>query len=233
MATHRKPRSGVLQSAPARRGAVGATAAALASVTLLTQSASAEPGGERPGLAETQKKVDELYRQAGAATQQYNAAKEKTDRQRRAADRALDDVADRTAQLNDARRTLGTFAAAQYRNGGMSETATLLLTTDPQSYFQQSHVRARLTEQQNRAVGSFRKKQREATAERTAAARSLADLERSQRKLASEKRTVQGKLKQARTLLAELTAEERARLAAAERKKQEEARRKAAEAERR
>lgn len=239
MASHRKPRSTsplTPFSPHARRGTIGVTAAALASVTLLSQQASAEPqnrtSDNKPSLEETQKKVDELYRQAGAATQRYNAAKEKGDQQRKQVDRLLDQAADSAADLNDARRTLGRYAAAQYRHGGLSDTATLLLSKDPQGYFNQTHVMERATAQQQHAVKSFQAKQRAANANRATAAGKLAELTEAQQKLASEKKAVQKKLTQARQVLSRLTAQERARMAAAERKRQEEARKRAAEAER-
>lgn len=232
---HRKPRTPVLSSPAARRGAVGVTAAALASVTLLSQQAGADPreDEEKPGLEETQKKVDELYRQAGAATQRYNAAKERAEGQRERVDGLLDQAARRADDLNKARRTLGSYAAAQYRDGGMSDTATLLLSKDPQGYFSQTHVMKRMTARQQHAVTEFQARQRAANRERTKAATQLSKLTESQRKLAADRRAVQRKLSDARKLLAELTAEERARLAAAERQRQEEARKRAAEAERR
>ncbi|NEE17041.1 glycoside hydrolase, partial [Streptomyces sp. SID7499] len=72
LASHRKPRAKVRTTTPA----VGLTTAALASVTLLsTQSATAAPAEPKPAVEEVQKKVDSLYRQAGAATQEYNRAK--------------------------------------------------------------------------------------------------------------------------------------------------------------
>lgn len=245
MASHRKPRStsplaGLSPFSPAaRRGAVGVTAAALASLTLLSQQANAEPedrnnptSDDKPSLEETQKKVDELYRQAGAATQRYNAAKEKSDQQRQQLDRLLDRAADGAADLNEARRTLGQYATAQYRDGGMSDTATLLLSKDPQGYFSQTHVMERATAKQQHAVKSFQKKQRAANTKRATAAEKLAELTQAQQKLAGDKKAVQKKLTQARQLLSQLTEEQRARMAAAERKRQEEARKRAAQAER-
>lgn len=242
MASHRKPRStspltGFPSFSPAaRRGTVSITAAALASVTLLSQQASAEPenrtNDDKPSLDETRKKVDELYRQAGAATQHYNAAKEKGDQQRKQVDRLLDQAADSAGDLNEARRTLGRYAAAQYREGGLSDTATLLLSKDPQGYFSQTHVMERATAKQQHAVKSFQSKQRAANTKRTTAAGELAELTEAQKKLAGEKKTVQTKLTQARQVLSQLTEEEKARMAAAERKRQQEARQRAAQAER-
>lgn len=226
MASHRKPRTPLLQSPHARRGALSVTTAALASATLLSQSANAAPE-DKPSIEEVKKRVDELYREAGSATQHYNAAKEETETQRAKVDRLLDQVAQRTDKLNEARRMLGTFAAAQYRNGHVSGTATLLLSEDPQGYFDQTHVMQRMTEQQREAVNDYQDQQRAAAEQRAQAAESLEKLNDAQQELRAGKKAVQTKLEEARKLLAKLTAEEKKRLEELERKRRAEARRKA------
>ncbi|MFE7109479.1 NlpC/P60 family protein [Streptomyces sp. NPDC057575] len=225
MASHRKPRTRVRTTAPA----VGLTTAALASVTLLsTQSAVAAPD-PKPGVEDVQKKVDDLYRQAGTATQQYNQAKEASAAQRAKVDALLDDVAKRADKLNDARRTLGTYAAAQYRNGSIAPSATFFLADDPQSYFDQSQLMDRMTSRQQKAITDFRTEQAKASKKRAEAVRSLETLTTTQATLRTSKQDVQTKLGEARTLLSKLTAEEKARLAEIERKKEAEAKRKAQE----
>lgn len=231
MASHRKPRT--LQAGIRTARAVGITTAALTSVALLSQSAQAAPSSPtKPSLEEVQKKVDELYQQAGVATQKYNSAKEKTEKQRKKADRLLDDVAKRTDKLNDARQELGSFAAAQYRTGGVSETATMLLADDPQGYFDQNHLADRLTTRQKKAVDDYETQRAAAAKQRTKAARSLETLTDSRDDLRTSKRNVQKKLGEARELLSDLTVEEKARLAAIEREKEREAKRKAEKLER-
>ncbi|MEV0439175.1 NlpC/P60 family protein [Streptomyces spectabilis] len=232
MASHRKPRtrSPLARTAPA----LGITTAALTSVALLSQSANAAPSSAparpaEPSLEEVQKKVDDLYHQAGVATQKYNSAKERTDKQRKHVDKLLDDVAERTDDLNEARRQLGSFAAAQYRTGAVSETAALMLADDPKGFFDQNHLAGRLTSRQKKAVDDYQTQQVAATKQRAKAAKSLKTLSDSRDELKSSKRTVQTKLGEARTLLSKLTAEEKARLAAIEKRKEEAARRKAAE----
>ncbi|MFE5487676.1 NlpC/P60 family protein [Streptomyces sp. NPDC056527] len=225
LASHRKPRSTRPHSP-----AVGVTTAAIASVTLLsTQSAQAAPAAPKPTVEEIQKKVDDLYRQAGTATQEYNRAKESTDQQRRKVDRILDDVAKRTDAINESRRALGSYAAAQYRAGAVGPTAALIFADSPQSYFDQTHLMDRLSERQHSAVADYEDKRAEAAKQRAEATKSLDSLTESQAKLRTSKQNVQGKLAEARTLLARLTAEEKARLAELERKRQAEARRKAEE----
>ncbi|MEU8705202.1 NlpC/P60 family protein [Streptomyces sp. NPDC048565] len=226
LASHRKPRTRVRTTTPA----VGLTTAALASVTLLsTQSATAAPTEPKPGIEEVQKKVDALYRQAGTSTQQYNKAKTASAEQRAKVDALLDAAAKRADKLNDTRRELGSYAAAQYRSGSIAPTATFFLADDPQSYFDQDQLMARMTSQQQKAVADFRTQQKEAAAKRAEATKSLETLTESQETLRTSKQQVQTKLTEARSLLSKLTAEEKARLAELERKKEAEAKRKAEE----
>ncbi|GAA2577044.1 MULTISPECIES: C40 family peptidase [Streptomyces] len=228
MASHRKSRPTGSRVAGIRTPALAT--AALTSVALLSQTANATPSDDRPSLEEVQKKVDDLYRQAGSATEKYNAAKEKTSEQRKKVDTLLDDVAKRTQRLNDARQELGSFASAQYRTGAaVPETATLLLADSPQDYFDQNQLMDRLTGRQKTAVDDYVTQQSETMHKRREATESLETLTDSQTDLKTAKSTVQKKLATARELLSELTAEEKARLAAIEKKKEQEAARKAAE----
>jgi cell wall-associated NlpC family hydrolase len=221
LASHRKPRSRTRTNTPA----VGITTAAIAGVSLLSaQNATADP---KPSIEEVQKKVDDLYRQAGSSTQEYNRAKESTERQRRKVDRALDEAAERTEALNESRRALGSYAAAQYRTGAVTPTAALLFADNPQSYADQTQLMDRLTEQQRSAIADYETQRAEAAEQRAKATESLEKLTDSQDSLRARKQAVQKKLAEARELLSQLTAEERARLAELERKKEEEARRKA------
>ncbi|MFF3341694.1 C40 family peptidase [Streptomyces flavidovirens] len=234
MASHRKPRTRVRTTAPA----LGITTAAFASVGLLAQTAGAAPAAPtapKPTVEEVQKKVDDLYRQAGTATQKYNLAKEKTEQQRKSVDGLLDAVAKRTERLNEARRKLGNYAAAQYRSGSVTPTAALLLADSPQAYFDQNRLMDRMTERQKTDVTDFEQQQAAASQQRAEATRSLETLTESQASLKASKQDVQRKLGEARELLSRLTAEEKARLAELEKKREAEARRKAeakAEAER-
>lgn len=229
LASHRKPRprasSLIRSSAPG----IGVTTAALVTVGLVTQSAQAAPAAPKPTVEDVQKKVDDLYRQAGTATQKYNQAKEATAQQREKVSGLLDDVARRTNKLNEARRTLGTFAASQYRSGSVGPTAAMLLAKDPQSYFDSRRLMSRATEQQKKLIGDYSAQQQSAAKKRAEATGSLERLTTSQASLRQSKQDVQDKLGQARGLLSRLTAAEKAKLAELERKREAEARHKADE----
>lgn len=229
MASHRRSRTPGTRVAGIRTPALAT--AALTSVALLSQTANAAPlDDDKPSLEEVEKKVGDLYRQAESATEKYNAAKEKTTKQRKHVDTLLDDVAKRTQKLNDAREELGSFAAAQYRTGaGVPDTATFLLADTPQDIFDQSQLMDRMTGRQKVAVDDYVTQQSETMKKRQEATESLETLTESQGDLKTAKATVQKKLTDARELMSKLTAEEKARLAAIEKKKQQEAARKAAE----
>ena len=229
MASHRKSRPTGSRVAGIRTPALAT--AALTSVALLSQSANAAPeADDKPSLEEVEKKVDDLYRQAESATDKYNAAKEKTAKQRKRADTLLDDVAQRTQKLNEAREELGSFASAQYRTGAAApDTATFLLADTPQDYFDQTQLMDRMTGRQKVAVDDYVTQQSETMKKRQEATESLETLTDSQDGLKTAKATVQRKLADARELLSKLTAEEKARLAAIEKEKRAEAARKADE----
>jgi peptidoglycan DL-endopeptidase CwlO len=229
LASHRKSRPAGARVAGIRTPALAT--AALTSVALLSQSANAAPVADgKPSVEEVEKKVDDLYRQAESATEKYNAAKEKTTKQRKRVDTLLDDVAKRTQKLNEEREQLGSFAAAQYRTGASApDTATFLLADSPQDYFDQTQLMGRLTSRQKSAVDDYFTEQSATMKKRQEASKSLGTLTDTQSDLRTAKSTVQKKLSDARQLLSKLTAEEKARLAAIEKKKQQEAARKAAE----
>ncbi|MFF5144509.1 NlpC/P60 family protein [Streptomyces sp. NPDC013157] len=229
MASHRKSRPSGTRAAGIRTPALAT--AALTSMALFSQTAEAAPSSDgKPSLEEVEKKVDALYRQAESATEKYNAAKERTGSQRKQVDTLLDDVARRTDRLNKAREELGSFAAAQYRTGAsVPDTATFLLADSPQGYFDQDQLMSRLTARQKGAVDDYVTQQSATMKKRQEATRSLESLTETQDDLKTAKTTVQTKLASARELLSQLTAAEKARLAAIEKQQQEAADRKAAE----
>jgi peptidoglycan DL-endopeptidase CwlO len=229
LASHRKSRPSATRVAGIRTPALAT--AALTSVALLSQTANAAPSEDgKPSLEEVEKKVDALYRQAESATEKYNAAKERTGKQRKQVDTLLDDVAQRTDRLNKAREELGSFAAAQYRTGASAPgTSTFLLADTPQDYFDQTQLMNRLTSRQKGAVDDYATQQSATMAKRQEAAKSLESLTETQDDLKTAKSTVQAKLASARELLSQLNAQEKARLAEIEKKQRAAAAAKAAE----
>ncbi|WP_328943014.1 NlpC/P60 family protein [Streptomyces sp. NBC_00250] len=212
MAAHRKPKQSPLGGQAGRTAATLALASA-ATATLFEGSGHAEP---RPTTAQVKDKVDRLYEEAEVATERYNGAKEKADEARAAFERLRDEAARRTQRLNTARDGLGTMAAAQYRSGGLDPAVQLALTSDPDRYLERAALAEKAADRQAAAVSAVR---RELAAVRQLRAESTGRLDAlrgHETELRRQKAAVLGKLQAARTLLARLTTEERARYEAAE-----------------
>ncbi|MER7520086.1 NlpC/P60 family protein [Streptomyces sp. NPDC126499] len=211
MAAHRKPKQSPLGGQAARTAATLALASA-ATATVFQGSGHAAP---RPTPAQVKAQVDRLYEEAEVATEKYNGAKEQADRARAAFDRLRDEAARRTDRLNRSRETLGAFAAAQYRSGGLDPAIQLALTSNPDQYLRRAALAEKAGDRQAAALASVR---RELAAVRQLRGESevrLRELQAHEAELRRQKTAVRGKLDAARALLARLTAEERARYAAA------------------
>ncbi|KNB51972.1 C40 family peptidase [Streptomyces caatingaensis] len=197
MASHRKPKQHPLVGGTAR------TAAGLALAGAATATAAGGTGHAAPRATpdEVKAQVARYYRQAETATEQYNGAKERTDRARAALDRLQDEAARKTERLNAARDALGSYAAAQYRTGGVPSSVRLLLSSSPQRFLDQASLAERSGARQASEVARVRREIREVREVRSSAEAKLGELEREQRALARHKRTVETKLAAARELL--------------------------------
>ncbi|RSS55056.1 C40 family peptidase [Streptomyces sp. WAC01280] len=211
MAAHRKPRQSPL-GGPAVRTAATLALASAATATLFEGSGHADP---RLTTAQVKAKVDRLYQEAEVATEKYNGAKEQADASRAAFDRLRDEAARRTERLNTARDGLGAMATAQYRSGGLDPAVQLALTSDPDEYLERAALAAKAGDRQAAAVTAVRRELGALRQLRGEAAGKLTTLRGHEEELRRQKAAVLGKLEAARTLLARLTAEERARYDAA------------------
>lgn len=212
MAAHRKPRQRSLSGSTARTAATLALAGA-ASATALDGTGHADP---RLGPAEVKSKVDALYREAETATEKYNGAKEKAEKAEKALRELRDTAARKTEKLNTARDSLGSYAAAQYRAGGIDPSVQLALSSDPEQFLDRAVRADRAGSRQALAVRDVRKQLREMDRLRGAADDRLTALRARQAELDKHKKTITRKLGEAKQLLSRLTAEQRAELAGRE-----------------
>ncbi|MEW2133364.1 NlpC/P60 family protein [Streptomyces sp. NPDC005435] len=205
MATHRRPRHRSLGGNTARTAATLALAGA-ATATAFEGVGHAEP---QPTPAQVRTRVDTLYREAESATEKYNGAKEKADAAQRRLNTLHDETARRQDRLNTARDALGTYAAAQYRDGTIAPTWQLALSGDPDRYLDGAALAERVGDQQAGAVSRVRAQLREIEQLRGAARVELKSLRARQAELKRQKKTVTTKLHEAQRLLNRLTPKER------------------------
>ncbi|MGW0768518.1 NlpC/P60 family protein [Streptomyces sp. NPDC002676] len=212
MAAHRKPRQRSLSGGTAR------TAVTLAMAGAATATGFDATGHAAPQLTPTQvkAKVDKLYEEAEAATEKYDGAKEKADAAQRRLNSLRDEVARKQQGLNSARDALGSIAAAQYRDGGIDPAWQLALSSDPDRYLDGAAFAERAGHRQAAAVSGVREQLREIKQLHSAARTELTSLRSRQAELKRQKKTITGKLAEARRLLTRLTPRERAQLTGAD-----------------
>ncbi|MFD8995995.1 C40 family peptidase [Streptomyces abikoensis] len=204
MATHRKPKQHPLVGGTARTAATLALAGA-ATATALEGTGHAAPA---PTPAQARAQVTRYYQQAEVATEQYNGVKERSDRARSVLAGLQDEAARKTERLNAARNALGSFAAAQYRDGSMPTSMRLLLSTRPEHFLENASLADRAGQGQAAAISRVRRELLDVQRVRTTAEARLAEIRREESALAAHKRTIEAKLDRARQLLSELPAEE-------------------------
>ncbi|MFF4254063.1 NlpC/P60 family protein [Streptomyces sp. NPDC001663] len=130
-----------------KRGLIATAVTVVCAVTVLaapgtafaspdpTPSASASPtGGSGKDLEAVREKLDELYHDAAVATDSYNAAEEKAEKQSAAIVDLAKKIVKGQKKLDELKDRAGAAAAAQYRSGGLPDEAQLLLSDDPQEF---------------------------------------------------------------------------------------------------
>ncbi|MGW7415114.1 NlpC/P60 family protein [Streptomyces sp. NPDC054863] len=117
------------------------------SVLVLPGQASADPtpppasGGGAGGdadksLNDVRREIDGLYRKAAVATDAYNLAEEQTQNQSGEIVKLARSVVTGEQRISQLKNRLGAQARAQYRSGGMPQSAQLMLSGDPEFFLQ-------------------------------------------------------------------------------------------------
>ncbi|MFV8187360.1 MULTISPECIES: C40 family peptidase [unclassified Streptomyces] len=128
-----------------KRGLIATAVTVVCAVTLLaapgTAFASPEPSPSVSAapvpdkdLDAVRKKLDRLYHDAAVATDSYNAAEEKAQKQSAAIVELAKKIVKGQKKLAELKKRAGSAAAAQYRTGGMPDEAQLLLSDNPQQF---------------------------------------------------------------------------------------------------
>ncbi|MEU6232855.1 NlpC/P60 family protein [Kitasatospora sp. NPDC047058] len=219
MASHRRPK-------PAGRAKVSIlTGVAAAAVALSAQSgAHADP---TPTKDQVKEQVDQLNEQAEQATEKYNGAQAKQQELQKQVGELQDKVARQQAAVTDAQGGLAEIAGEQYRNGGISPTVQLMLSSTPDNFLNQAGALTQAGSTQSGALKDLQEQQRKLDQDRNEAQAKLGELETTTQQLKASKEEIQGKLAKAQDLLNTLTEQERQAMRAAEEKAAAEAKAKA------
>ncbi|WP_149179430.1 C40 family peptidase [Streptomyces sp. TRM49041] len=192
-----------------------------------TPEAAPEPAsGSGASLSELLTRLRQLYRDAEAAGETYNAAQEELKAQTAEARRLGGDLARTRDALADARAVAGRLARAQYQGrSDLSPTLRLLFARDPRHALDQGQVFRRAARERAAAVARLESGETRADAVATAARRAL---DRHQTLIATRQAardSALARLRQVEEVLAGLSSEQLAELAALERARTAEAQR--------
>ncbi|MFD7082525.1 NlpC/P60 family protein [Streptomyces sp. NPDC059918] len=200
-----------------RRGVSALTllcATALLAVSAMTGSAQAAPTPE-PGaksLEQVRQEIDDLYRQAGTATDAYNLAEGEAKAQSAKIVEIAKQVVAGQDRITGLKNRAGAAARAQYRSGGMPAGARLALSGTPSQFLdgadrirQGEKATTDLLSELNRTQSDLQKYAKDASAQ-------WEKLEANRIKQENSKKQIEEKIKSAESLESKLEAEEKARL---------------------
>ena len=215
-----------------KRGLVTVAVAVVCAVTVLaapgtafaapapdpTPGASASPAAPvtNAELDAVRKKLDKLYRAAAVATDEYNAAEEKTQDQSAQIVALARKIVKGQEKLDELKDRAGAAAAAQYRGGGLPPEAHLMLSDDPQDFLegagrvrQGQHATKGLLGEMARTQADLKQYAKDADAQ-------WRKLEAGRKAKAAAQQKIEKKIAAAEKLESELEKEEKERLAGLE-----------------
>ncbi|MGW4107710.1 NlpC/P60 family protein [Streptomyces sp. NPDC004976] len=217
-----------------KRGLLTAAVTVVCAVTLLaapgTAFAAPAPPSPPPGTAASvtvvvtdkqleavRRKLEKLYRAAAVATEEYNAAEEKAQKQSAEIVRLAKKIVDGREKLDELKTRAGAAAAAQYRGGGLPPEAHLMLSDDPQDFLdgagrvrQGEHATRGLLGEKTRLQQDLEQYAQDADAQ-------WKRLEAGRRAKATAQKKIETQIKAAEKVESELEQEERERLTRLER----------------
>jgi cell wall-associated NlpC family hydrolase len=197
------------------------TCTALLSVTLIQGSAVADP---KPTLSQARTMVANLQHKAEVAGE---AANNLRDQIKASSDRvkALQaGIKTQQVQVDAVKRQIGSLAVAGYQTSGMTTTAQLLLSSNPDQFLSQASTAQAFAGQQNSALRRFQSAQGKLADLQASEQSELAALQAVQAQQNSLKKQIQTNLNAAEKVLSKLSAAERAKFAAEQAKAVKDAR---------
>ncbi|MEU9145236.1 NlpC/P60 family protein [Streptomyces sp. NPDC048349] len=192
----------VAPAAPGTPAAPGAPAA----------PATPAPGPGATSLEQVRKDIEELYRQAGAATDAYNQAEAEAKAQSDKIVEIANQIVAGQERIATLKSRAGAAARAQYRSGGLPPSAKLALSDDPNQFLdganrlrQGEKAASDMLTELDRTQNDLKRYAQDASAQWTL-------LEANRIKQENAKKQTEEKIKAAEELENKLEAEEKARL---------------------
>ena len=172
----------------------------------------ATPAQAEPEIKDVKVRVERLYHEAEAASERYNDAKLDLTELRDDLATLRSDEQRQDDRLEGVREQVTESVLRQYKGESISTVGQVVVSEDPGAFLGQLSTMSTFSDLQDSLFANYSTElealdiRREATAERTA------QIARTTEQLAAEKKTIDDKLAEAKSLLADLEADERERL---------------------
>ncbi|MFE2985287.1 NlpC/P60 family protein [Streptomyces sp. NPDC059262] len=205
-----------------RSTTVTAAVALVSALTVLTAPGAAYASPARPAppstsdrgrdLEQVRAQLDALYHDAAVATEAYNAAEEKAEKQSGQIVQLAKDIVAGQKKLDRLKSRAGAAARQQYRDGGMPPEAQLMLSDDP-SRFLDGADRMRQGQHATKGLlGEMARTQEDLQTYAQDATRNWKKLEAGRKEKARAQKKIKSKIAAAEKLESQLEKEERERL---------------------
>ncbi|MGV9914022.1 NlpC/P60 family protein [Streptomyces tendae] len=185
-------------------------------------SASAGAPAATPGkdLEAVRKKLDKLYRAAASATEQYNAAEEKAEKQNAEIVELAKKIVKGQEKLDGLKERAGAAARAQYRTGGLPDGAKLVLSDDPEDFLDGTGRVIQGQRATKGLLGDLTRTQEDLKTYAADASARFKELEANRKAKATAQKKIEKQIAAAEKLESELETEEKERLARLEKEAQ-------------
>jgi cell wall-associated NlpC family hydrolase len=185
------------------------TGLALATAIGLVPSTSAQAD---PDIDTVQARVDRLYHEAEQASERYNDAKLELDALQRDLESLRADQERQDADLGAVREQVKDTMLRQFEGQGISAVGEVFVSDDPGAFLSQLSTMSSYTSYQDALLDDYQAEVASLDIRRTATAKRLEQVRKTEERLAAEKATIEEKHSEAESLLERLEEEERAQV---------------------
>ncbi|MGW6283222.1 NlpC/P60 family protein [Kribbella sp. NPDC055071] len=183
--------------------------AVIAGVLFIQGAADADP---KPTLQQAKAQVAELQHKAEIAGEGANDLRGQIDASTARVNALRAGIAQQQTQVDTVKRQIGSLAVAGYQSSGMSTTAQLLLSQNPDQFLSQASTAQAFAGQQDAALRRYQEAQGKLTDLQAGEQTELASLTAVRDKQAALVKQIQTNLDAAQKVLDKLTGDERARI---------------------
>ncbi|MFJ4473066.1 NlpC/P60 family protein [Streptomyces sp. NPDC089424] len=171
------------------------------------------PPATNAELEAVRERLDTLYREAASATDAYNAAEEKAERQSAEIVALAKRIVEGKEKVAELRKRVGSAAAAQYRTGGLPPEARLMLSDDPGEFLDGSSRVSQGERATRHLLRELTRTQQDLELYAKDASAQWKKLEAGRKAKATARKKIEQRIAAARKLESQLEKEEKKRLA--------------------